>query len=109
MLPNCALVGGFAIRCYDNIARTRKVSEWSVLALFLVATWRSEDRTAVISIISRTKPLQSTLELVLWVAATDDVEHCFSFATRTLASCCYVTLLRQDAQSILLLISQGIW
>jgi len=103
MLPNCALVGGFAIRCYDNIARTRNVSEWSVLALFLVATWRSEDRTAVISIISRTKPLHSTLELVLWAAASDDVQHRFSFA-----SCCYVTLLRQDAQSILLLISQSI-
>jgi len=41
--PNCALLGGFAIRahgfrCYDSIARTRNVCACSVLALCLVSS-----------------------------------------------------------------------
>ena len=40
-----------------------------------------------------TLPLQTTLELGV-LAAADDVEHCFSFAARTLISCGKTSLFR---------------
>jgi len=47
------------------------------------------------------EPLHATLQLVLWVTA-DDVEHCLSFVTWTLVSCCKALLFTSGfAQALL--------